>query len=608
MPTQPDSSTSFHMMPFGAEAHPDGTVRFRLWAPTQKQVSLVLEGKDSALPMTPLEEGWHELSTAQAAPGSRYRFELTDGLGVPDPASRHQPEDVHGPSEVINPNAYQWSDRAWRGYPWRETIVYELHVGTFTPAGTFRALIEKLEYLIALGITAIELMPIADFPGRRNWGYDGVLPFAPDNSYGRPEDLKALINAAHAKGLMVFLDVVYNHFGPDGNYLPLYAPQVFTERHKTLWGNAINFDGPNSGPVREFVIHNALYWIEEFHFDGLRLDAVHAIIDDSPTHVLEELAQRVDALASGRRVHLILENEENQAHWLERDPAGEVRLYTAQWNDDVHHGLHTAATGEQDGYYAEYQGDISKLARALAEGFAFQGEMMAYRGEPRGEPSGYLSPTAFIAFLQNHDQIGNRAFGDRITASTPTEAVRAVAALYLLAPQIPMLFMGEEWAAAQPFPFFCDFDEELAKAVRKGRREEFAKFPEFQDEQARERIPDPTAEATFQSAKLVWSDQSQEPHAQWLDWYRRILALRRAEIVPRLAGISGDAGQYETFGDSGLRVQWRLNDDSRLIVVANLSDRDLANVAAGAGRSLWREGEGGPSGPGPWTVAWSLEE
>jgi malto-oligosyltrehalose trehalohydrolase len=340
----------------------------------------------------------------------------------------------------------------------------------------------------------------------------------------------------------------------------------------------------------------------------VRLDAVHAIIDDSPTHVLDELAQRVDALASGRRVHLILENEENQAHWLERDLAGEVRLYTAQWNDDVHHGLHTAATGEQDGYYAEYQGNISKLARALAEGFAFQGEMMAYRGEPRGEPSGYLSPTAFIAFLQNHDQIGNRAFGDRITASTPTEAVRAVAALYLLAPQIPMLFMGEEWAAAQPFPFFCDFDEELAKAVRKGRREEFAKFPEFQDEQARERIPDPTAEATFQSAKLVWSDQSQEPHAQWLDWYRRILALRRAEIVPRLAGISGDAGQYETFGDSGLRVQWRLNDDSRLIVVANLSDRDLANIAAGAGRSLWREGEGGPSGPGPWTVAWSLEE
>ena len=610
MPNQADSTVRVHTMPLGAELRPDGTVRFRLWAPAQERASLVFEGANAAMPMTPLEDGWHELVTDRATPGNRYRFELMDGLQVPDPVSRYQPEDVHGPSEVIDPRAYQWSDRAWRGFPWREAVVYELHVGSFTPEGTFRALIEKLGYLVDLGVTAIELMPIADFPGGRNWGYDGVLPFAPDGSYGRPEDLKALIDTAHAKGLMVFLDVVYNHFGPDGNYLPIYAPQFFTDRHKTPWGNAVNFDGPSSGPVREFVIHNALYWIEEFHFDGLRLDAVHAIIDDGPKHVLEELAERVRALAGERRVHLILENEENQAHRLERGPAGETRQYTAQWNDDVHHGLHTAATGEQAGYYAEYQGDTAKLARALAEGFAFQGEMMEYRGEPRGEPSGHLPPTAFVAFIQNHDQVGNRAFGDRITAATPVEAVRAIAAVYLLAPQIPMLFMGEEWAAAQPFPFFCDFDEELAEAVRKGRREEFVRFPEFQDPKARERIPNPTAEETFQSAKLAWTDCSREPHAQWLAWYSRILAVRRDKIVPRLTGVSGGTGEYKTFGYGALSVRWRLGDGSQLIVVANLSDRELESAHLGTGRVLWCEGEveDGSGKIGPWSVLWSLED
>jgi malto-oligosyltrehalose trehalohydrolase len=324
-------------------------------------------------------------------------------------------------------------------------------VGSFTPEGTFRSLIEKLDYLVELGITAIELMPIADFPGSRNWGYDGVLLFAPDSSYGRPEDLKAFVDTAHAKGLMVFLDVVYNHFGPDGNYLPIYAPQFFTDRHETPWGAAVNFDGPNRGPVRQFVINNAPYWIKEFHFDGLRLDAVHAVIDESAKHVLEELAERVRALTSERHVHLILEEEENQAHWLNRSFRGRAHLYTAQWNDDVHHGLHTAATGEQAGYYADYHGDTVKLARALAEGFAFQGELMVYRSKPRGTRSGHLPPTAFVTFIQNHDQIGNRAFGDRMTTMAPTEAARAIAAVYLLAPQIPMLFMGEEWTAAQPF-------------------------------------------------------------------------------------------------------------------------------------------------------------
>ena len=598
-------------MPFGTELRPDGAVRFRLWAPEQQRVRLVLEGQDETLAMEPRSDGWHELATSAARAGTQYCFELANGMRVPDPASRYQPRDVHGPSEVIDPAAYQWRDGSWRGRPWHEAVLYEMHVGAFTPEGSFRAAIERLDHLVDLGVTALELMPLADFPGRRNWGYDGVLLFAPDASYGRPDDLKALVDAAHGRGLMVFLDVVYNHFGPDGNYLPVYAPQILTDRHKTPWGSAINYDGADATVMREFVIHNALYWLEEFHFDGLRLDAVHAIMDDSPKHLLEELAQRVHlTFDKDRHVHLILENEENEARWLERGPGGRVERYTAQWNDDVHHGLHTAATGEHAGYYVEYQGDIGKLARALAEGFSFQGEMMGYRGTARGEPSAHLPPTAFIAFMQNHDQVGNRAFGDRLTHATPAERVRAIAAVLLLAPQIPMLFMGEEWAAAQPFPFFCDFEEELAEAVRTGRRAEFAKFPEFQDEATRERIPDPTAEETFRSAKLDWSDRGRAAHAQWLDWYRRILAIRRSEIVPRLAQAAGHAGTYETFGSGAFRVSWSLGDGSRLTVLANLSDATWKGFGPSPGRVVWSEGDLDPERKalGPWSVMWSIAD
>ena len=595
-------------MPFGAELQPDGAVRFRLWAPAEESVNLVVDGIDDRLPMNAGTDGWHELTTDRATTGSRYWFELGDGLRVPDPASRHQPEDCHGPSEVIDPTAFAWSDAGWTGRPWHETVVYELHVGTFTPEGTFRAAIERLDHLVALGVTAIEIMPIADFPGSRNWGYDGVLLYAPDGAYGRPDDLKALVDAAHARGLMVFLDVVYNHFGPDGNYLGRYAPQLFTERHHTPWGAAINYDGEHSRPVRDFMIHNALYWLEEFHLDGLRLDAVHAIIDTGEEHLLDELSTRVRSAFPGRHVHLVVENEENEARLLQRDGDGQPRLFTAQWNDDVHHGLHTSATGEEAGYYAEYRGDTEKLARALAEGFAFQGEVMAYRGSPRGEPSGHLPPTAFIAFLQNHDQIGNRAFGDRITDRTPPEAVRAAASLYLLAPQVPMLFMGEEWAAPQPFVFFCDFGPELSALVRKGRQEEFARFPEFQDPAVRERIPDPTAEATFRRVKLDWSTPAQPLHAAWLDWYKRALATRTREIVPRLAGLQG-GGRYEVFGPGCFRVEWRLGDGSLLRVAARLSQTVEGHAAGGSGRVLWREGPVGEDGSlGPWSVVWTLDE
>ena len=524
-----------------------------------------------------------------------------------NPASRFQPQDVHGPSEVIDPSSYAWNDSAWSGRPWTEAVIYEMHVGAFTTKGTFRAALEKLDHLAQLGVTAIEIMPVADFRGTRNWGYDGVLPYAPDSSYGRPEDLKALVEAAHERGLMVLLDVVYNHFGPDGNYLSSYAPQFFTERHKTPWGAAINYDGKHSDPVREFIIQNALYWVSEFHMDGLRLDAVHAIIDDSPRHLLDELSERV-RLQGERHVHLLLENEENQASKLSREVNGTPRYYTAQWNDDVHHVLHVAATREDKGYYAEYLGDTDKLGRALAQGFAYQGEMMDYRGSPRGEPSAHLPPTAFVTFMQNHDQIGNRAFGERIGALAHPDAVRAIGAVYLLLPQVPMLFMGEEWGAVQPFPFFCDFDGDLAEAVRKGRREEFAKFPEFQDEAARARIPDPQAEATFLSAKLHWDDLLTMPHAEWLDWYRRVLATRREVLVPLLPGIGGYAARHAVIGEGAIVVRWWLGDGKKLTLAANLSGSPQAGFPSSRGRVFWQQGDVAPDGSfGPWSVRWYIE-
>ena len=592
-------------MPFGAEMQGDGSVRFRLWAPSHAAISMELGGRP--IPMARMADGWHELVTREASAGTHYRFILPDGLRVPDPASRHQPEDVHGPSMVVDPTSHAWQDAAWRGRPWEEAVIYELHLGAFTPEGTFRAAIERLDHLVALGVTAIQIMPVAEFPGRRNWGYDGVMPFAPDGTYGHPNDMKALVDAAHARGLMVFLDVVYNHFGPEGNYLHAISPAFFTNRHTTPWGAAIDFTGATSRPVRDFMIHNALYWIEEFNLDGLRLDAVHAILDDGPVHLLDELAQRIRSAVPHRPVHLILENEENEASRLARREDGDPRTYTAQWNDDVHHVLHVAATGEGSGYYADYRGDTPKLARALAEGFAFQGDHMPYRGHSRGEPSANLPPSAFVAFIQNHDQVGNRAFGDRLDALAPPEAMRAIAAAYLLLPQIPMLFMGEEWAATQPFPFFCDFGPDLADAVRNGRREEFARFPEFQDPAMRERIPDPMAETTFGSAKLRWDDTTSGPHAERLGWYRRILATRHAEIVPRMAAIRR-GGRALPHGEGCVSVIWPIEGTGEALhLLANLSGNASGMMAPVPGRVIWHEGDRiGDGAIAPWMVRWSI--
>lgn len=605
-----------HNMPFGAECRDDGSVRFRLWAPAAHQLELCIAGANPMrIPLSRCDQGWFELTTDAARPGTQYRFRINDAQDVPDPASRFQPGDVHGTSEVVNPAAFDWQDREWHGRPWEEASIYELHVGAFTPAGTFSAAQDRLDYLADLGITAVELMPLADFPGRRNWGYDGVFLFAPDSTYGRPEDLKELVQSAHERGLIVLLDVVYNHFGPEGNYLRAYAPQFFTDRHRTPWGDGINFDGPDSRVVRDFFIHNALYWLTEYHFDGLRLDAVHAIIDDSTPDILTELADAVRSfIEPGRHVHLILENDRNQARYLQRTERCHPKSHTAQWNDDIHHALHLLITGERDGYYSDYsERPLDQLGRCLVDGFAYQGEASNYRnGAPRGESTAGLPLTAFVSFLQNHDQVGNRAFGERIINIADGRAVRAAAAILLLAPSPPLLFMGEEFGAETPFLFFCDFEKDLAAAVTAGRRIEFAHFARFSDPAERARIPDPNAASTFESSRLDWSVVSQPSHRDWLRFYRSLLNLRCQHIVPRLrAGCVVDA-DYEVLGDRGITADWKFSDHSKLILMANLETELLTGVTFPASQAIYSSEEVTADtlkqGVLPaWSVAWFLE-
>jgi malto-oligosyltrehalose trehalohydrolase len=560
-----------HELPFGAELKPEG-VRFRVWAPRHHAVSLQLEAPEAAtIPMDREPGGWFSVTTADAGPGSRYRY-LVDGKAFPDPASRRQPESVHGPSEVVDPRAYVWSDLGWRGRRWEEIVLYELHVGTFSETGDFAGATRHLDHISALGATAVELMPVAEFPGGRDWGYDGVFLFAPASQYGPPDSLKRLVEACHARGLAVFLDVVYNHFGPEGNYLPAIAPDFFTDYYHTPWGAAIDFSGPNSRPVRDFFIANALYWLEEFQLDGLRFDAVHAIFDESEPDIIGEIGQTVRRRVIDREIHLVLENDRNEARYLKRT-SGRTAGFTAQWNDDLHHVLHVLATGDTSGYYADYAARPAEhLGRALAEGFAYQGEASPFRGgKRRGEASGELPATAFVSFLQNHDQVGNHPFGTRIAARANEAVLHAGIAIVLLSPQIPLLFMGEEWASVQPFAFFCDFEPGLADSVREGRRREFAHFPDFQDEASRERIPNPTALSTFEMSHLDWAEPRAEPHASWLARYRRLLAIRAREIIPRLAGIGPFAGSYRVLGEKAVRVRWQLGDGSRLLLLANFA-------------------------------------
>jgi maltooligosyltrehalose trehalohydrolase len=581
-------------MHFGPERDSTG-VTFRLWAPAAKQVEVVL---DRSHGMQAKPGGWYELTVPGASAGMLYKYRIDGKIEVPDPASHFQPQDVAGPSEVIDHSQFAWQASNWRGRPWEDTAILELHVGTFTSGGNFRAAIERLDHVDETGITAIELMPLADFPGRCNWGYDGVLLYAPDSVYGRPDDLKALIDAAHQRGLMVFLDVVYNHFGPEGNYLGRYAPSFFT-KGQTPWGSAIDYRVPE---VRAFAIGNALHWLTHYRFDGLRLDAVHAIVEPGEPHLLHELSRAVGDLAkeTGRHIHLVLENDDNRVSLLDPRSDPPRGKYRAQWNDDYHHAWHALLTGERKGYYEDYIDDPRKhIARTLASGFAYQGETSAHRqGRRRGEPSGRLPPTAFVNFLQNHDQIGNRPLGDRLTAHVDERALAAALAVTLLAPMPPLLFMGEEWGSKRPFPFFCDFHGELADAVRKGRREEFkAAYAELGDE-----IPDPLDEDTFRSAVLDWNARETPAGRARLSLVRDLLLARQREIVPRLAGAAFGSARWE--GDL-LIVDWPLGDGHTLRLRANLSDDAARRPDAWpVARPIW--GGAPPETLPAWSVFWSM--
>jgi maltooligosyltrehalose trehalohydrolase len=538
------------------------TVQARVWAPGRARVDVVLErpGGEERIALAQESEGYFAGPLPGARAGGRYRVS-PDGEGpFPDPASRYQPEGVHGASEIVDPRTFRWTDSSWRPPHRSDLVVYELHVGTFSPEGTFGGVQQRLRYLVELGVTAIELMPVADFPGRWNWGYDGVSLFAPARCYGRPDDLRALVDAAHAAGLAVLLDVVYNHLGPDGAYLAAVSRQVFTSRHRTPWGDAINFDGDGSRQLRDWFIANALHWLREYHIDGLRLDATHAIADDSPRHFLGEFAERVRA-GAGRPVILVAEDHRN----LDTIVRPEAWGFDGVWSDDFHHEVRRRLTGDSDGYFADFTGTAADIAATVSRGWFFSGQYAEYFGEPRGtDPTG-LPPHAFTIFTQNHDQVGNRACGERLHHDVDDATWRAVSTLLLCAPETPLLFQGQEWAASTPFRYFTDHNEELGRLVTEGRRREFSRFRGFSSPEARERIPDPQSRVTFESSRLRWDEVSEGSHAAALRLYRVLLALRRREPLLHRSDWSGFT--CRAVDEETLLLRRRVGDEALLVLV-----------------------------------------
>ena len=556
---------------------PNGVV-FNLWAPTAQSVELLERGQMPRR-MPKDADGWYQTLSATAHVGTRYQFRINGDLIVSDPASRFQPDDVGEPSEVVDTAALR-DPVPFVGRPWPEAVIYELHVGTFSPEGTYAGVEKKFPYLKELGVTAIELMPLNDVPGRRNWGYDGVLLNAPNAQYGRPEDLKRLLRCAHEQDIMVYLDVVYNHFGPQLNYLHIYAEPFFTDRHSTGWGPAVNLEGNHGEFVRQFLLDNALMWIRDYGFDGLRFDAVHALKDDSEQHFLLELADTIRTRLVGRHVHLMLENEANQPHLLERK-TGRACLYNAQWGDDFHNALHVLLTGEKEGYYRAFADKpLDHLARSLTESFAYQGEVFPLHNKPRGAKSAHLPPDATIFFAQNHDQVGNRAHGERLSTLVSTEKLRQAMALVLLNPHIPMLFMGEEAAAETPFLFFCDWQGEAAQLTRDGRRKEFAEFKAFSTPEMRDKIPDPNDERTFLSSKLDWDRIKHAPRSrEFRALTHELLAIRHRQVVPLIK--EGFARAHaETFGRSrtameSINVIWHTQKENSLQIISSFADNSV---------------------------------
>lgn len=537
----------------GATPASADTVKFRVWAPYAKSVAVKLIDQDRVMvPMRRDDQGYFEAAVSGTAPRARYRYVLDGIKERPDPASRFQSDGVHGPSVVVDPTAFRWTDIGWKGKALDEFIIYELHVGTFTKDGTFEALVPHLSYLRdTVGITAIELMPVAEFPGRRNWGYDGVYPFAPQSSYGGPQGMKRLVDACHAAGLAVILDVVYNHLGPEGNYLSDFGP-YFTDRYRTPWGAAINYDGPDSDEVRRYVVDNALYWVTEYHIDGLRLDAIHGIFDFSAQHVLKDIASAVHAQAEhlGRHVIVIAESDLNDTRVIDAPSVGGYGL-DGQWNDDFHHALRVVVTGERKGYYQDFHG-LADLATAVRDGFVYSARYSAHRRRRHGNSSRHCRPSQFVVFAQNHDQIGNRAVGDRLSTQLSWDALKAIRALVVLSPNIPLLFMGEEYGETAPFQYFIEHgDPDLVEAVRQGRRREFAHFG-WQPEE----IPDPQDSATFERSRLR-RDTLNDRQAALLRWTNALIHLRKT--VPSLGAGDGMSHSHQvwTFEDEQVLVMHR---------------------------------------------------
>ncbi len=596
-------SSDLKAMPVGAEVGPDG-VRFRVWAPRRTRVQVICDDYD---PLTLGREGEYFAGSHPAArPGSRYGFRLdAEDLTYPDPASRSQPDGPHGLSEVIDPSAFRWSDDSWPGITIRGQVLYELHVGTFTPEGTWEAAARQLAWLRDLGVTCIEMMPVAEFPGRFGWGYDGVDLYAPAHAYGRPDDLRRFVEGAHALGLGVILDVVYNHLGPDGNYLKAFSPAYFTDRYENEWGEAINFDGPDAAPVREFVIENAAYWIREFHFDGLRLDATQCIFDASDEHVLAEMAVRVRREAAGRDVILIAENEPQRV-WLVRPRAAGGFGLDALWNDDLHHALVVSATGRNEAYYSDHLGSPQELISAAKWGYLLQGQRYRWQKQRRGSASLDLEPAHFVAFLENHDQVANSADGRRLHQLTTPGRYRALTALVLLWPGTPMLFQGQEFASSRPFLYFADHDPALARRVAAGRREFLSQFPSVADPAVSDAVPDPAAVGTFARSVLDFGER--EAHAPIVALHRDLLRLRRETPAFRAQayrGVDGAVLGAEAFvlryfdgapGEAHEGADARSGDRLLLVNLGRDLELDAAPEPLLAPPALCR-----------WTVAWSSE-
>lgn len=533
---------------WGAEFVAADTVRFRLWASGQSEVTLRLSAKD--IEMTPTGNGWFEVEVAGVKPGEEYQYVLADGKTVADPASRAQRDDVGGPSLVIDPARYAWQNTGWAGRAWEETVVYELHIGTFTPQGTFRAAIDKLPHLAGLGITMIEVLPLAQFGGRRGWGYDGVLLYAPHAAYGSPEDFKAFVDAAHGYGISVVLDIVLNHFGPEGNYLPLLSPDFFHPERTTPWGAAIAWD---VDAVRRYIVEAPLYWLQEYNLDGLRFDAIDQIEDSQQPHVLIEIAQRIRAEIPQRPIHLTTEDCRNVIFLHPRDADGSAPLFTGEWNDDFHNAVHVFATGETHAYYQDFADQPEKgVARALTEGFIYQGQVSPQSGEARGVDSRGQPPVTFVDFIQNHDQVGNRAQGERLISLAGADRSKVMLAMLLLSPHIPLLFMGEEYGETHPFLFFTDFHGDLARAVREGRAREFAGHAGHEGES----VPDPNAEQTFIASRLDWHKPETPEGQAWMALTRQLLTLRQQYIVPLLARAGGHSGNVVKTTPGFLAVSW----------------------------------------------------